>query len=181
MTISAALPAMTGAATSGLTTKGKQTSAVTGKAMNIVRRCPTNIYRPAMNDNLCGLDRSLGDPSTMRKDPGATADRGQTTAEVSECDQAKACVRGAQGREDEMRRKIQAIDDERKAGGPDRHDEQKAQCADGHGSILEICSPVAIWAVHSRVIRPTLLVFLQVNIEGRIDIYIEHRSKFLRA
>lgn len=70
--------------------------------------------------------------------------------------------------------------DERKAGGPDRHDEQKAQCANGHGSILEICSPVAIWAVHSRVIKPTLHVFIQVNIEGGIDIYIEHRSKFLR-
>jgi hypothetical protein len=77
--------------------------------MNIVRRRPTNIYRPAMNDNLCGLDRSLGDPSRMRKDPGATADRDQATAEVSECDQAKACVRGAQGREDEMTRKIQPL------------------------------------------------------------------------
>jgi hypothetical protein len=66
----------------------------------------------------------------------------------------------------------------RKAGGPDRHDEQKVQCANGHGSILEICSPVAIWAVGSPRLR--YMYLSKSKIEGRIDTYIEHRLKFLR-
>ena len=61
-------------------------------------------------------------------------------AEGSECNQANACQRSAQGRKGKMRRKVQANGDEGKAGGPKHHDRQKAEgSADGHCSCAKLC------------------------------------------
>jgi hypothetical protein len=61
-------------------------------------------------------------------------------AKDSECNQAKACQRGSQGRKGKMRRKVQANGDEGKAGGPKHHDHQKAEgSANGHCRCAKLC------------------------------------------
>ena len=78
----------------------------------------------------------------LEQGPGASAPGHRSVEDRAESDQAKACKRGAHRGEGEMRRKIQADGDKRKAGGSEHHDSQKTQGdANGHGSTIEICSP----------------------------------------
>jgi hypothetical protein len=94
------------------------------------------------------------EPHHYDQDPG-TADRYRTMTEESEGYQANPCEGGAQGREGDMGREVQANGYERKAGGPKHHDRQKAQGGiDGHRSSGEIFSPAGNWKVYSTVIRP---------------------------
>jgi hypothetical protein len=94
------------------------------------------------------------EPNHYDQDPGGTTDRYRTMKKGSERNQANPGERGAQGRKGEMRRKIQADGDERKAGSPKHHDSQKAQGGtDAHCSSIKLRPFAEIWQMLSQCIR----------------------------